>query len=91
MREQELIVEPSGEIRFVYDDELAELVREVGPVEVRRASHVEPDDIWTGFWTADLRPAGGVLAAGFETRRAALDFEVRWLSEHGIPFPEEGR
>jgi len=87
MREAELIVEPNGEVRFVYDDELAEIVRQVGPLEVRRASHVEP--VGDG-WSADLSPVGGpTIEPPFGSRAAALAYEVEWLRENGTPFPGE--
>lgn len=89
MRDAELIVEADGEIRFVYDDELAEIVRSVGPLEIRRASHVEPSVLKGGDagWWANLRPVRGGIFGPFGARAAALDFEVAWLRDHDIPFP----
>lgn len=47
------IVFQDGEMRFVYDDALAGLLKG-GEFTVRRASHVEPDG--EGKWNADMSP-----------------------------------
>lgn len=69
-------IEPDGTIRFIHDDEIAGILREIGPIETHRASHVEP---YGDGWTADLSPMGGGLYGPFETRAFALQFEVAWL------------
>jgi len=85
MRDGELIVEPDGSMRFIYDDALAAIVRHVGAVEIRRASNVEPDG--KGWWWADMAPVGGPKLGPFIKRTVALDAEVAWLVGAGVPFP----
>ena len=47
-----LVIEPGGRVRCLYGEavDLASL----GVLSIRRASHVEPDDL--GQWWADLPP-----------------------------------
>jgi hypothetical protein len=71
----ELIIEVSGQGRCIYD-ELFDL-GVLGPLSIRRASHVEPDD--QGRWIADLSPVDGPQLGPFEHRSAALTAEVAWL------------
>ena len=91
-----VIVEPNGDLSFVYSDELAEAFDGMD-IETKRASHVEPA---TSFgwecngWLADMRPVGGpVLYASilddgrgtkvpFRVRQEALDAEREWIREH---------
>ena len=46
-------------------------------LEIRRASHVEPDD--DGRWFADLSPVEGPKLGPFALRSQALDAERVWL------------
>jgi hypothetical protein len=86
--------EVDGRIKFLYDDTTAQVAAEVGPLEVKRASHVEPYYGRSGSvvgWTADMSPVGGPVLPGecsaFATRQEALDAEQEWLVQHGIPVP----
>lgn len=76
----ELVILPNGAIRCVYDEaiELAEL----GSLEIRRASHVEPTT--DGTWTADLSPVGGPIIGPLPLRTEALDAERQWLESHWL-------
>lgn len=76
----ELIVTSTGQVRYVYDEALD--LRALGPVAIRRGSHVEPDA--QGRWSADLAPAGGPVLGPFEKRYSALAAEVAWLREHWL-------
>jgi hypothetical protein len=76
----ELIIEATGQGRCVYD-ELFDLAM-FGPLSIRRASHVEPDD--QGRWIADLGPVDGPLLGPFTHRSAALEAEVAWLQRHWL-------
>jgi hypothetical protein len=78
-----------GHVKFVYDDELGDLLDEGTPA-VCRVSHVEPvtmlDDNGRPYagWQADMRPVGGpVLGANtpFKTRAEALAAERCWLTK----------
>ena len=47
--EMELVVDAGGDVRCIYGEELD--LREIGKLQITRASHVEPDR--DGFWWAD--------------------------------------
>jgi hypothetical protein len=79
----ELVVTPAGQVRCVYSELLD--FKALGPVLIRRGSHVEPDA--SGSWTADLAPVGGPLLGPFEHRCSALDAEMAWLREHWLVLP----
>ena len=81
-----ITVEVDGRIKFIYDDSVAEVMQEVGPLEVKRASHVEFDNS-NGFWWADMSPVGGPKMGPFIGRNTALAMEREWLEERGIPRP----
>ncbi|MEZ6126869.1 MAG: hypothetical protein R3C49_27445 [Planctomycetaceae bacterium] len=76
----ELLVEPSGHCRCVYSEVID--VRQIGAVEIRRGSHVEPTS--SGQWTADLSPVSGPTLGPFPTRSKALNAEVAWLLAHWL-------
>ena len=79
------IVIHEGEIRFIHQDDLAE-VFQAGKTTTRRASHVEPVK---GGWNADLRPVNGPVLGPFNRRDTALQAEDSWLRQHLTPVPEE--
>jgi hypothetical protein len=65
----------------VYDDRI-KFLQKLGPVCVKRASHVEP--LGDG-WTADLTPVNGPVLGPFPTRAEALEKEVAWLKQYHLP------
>lgn len=72
-----------GHARFVYSDELVDLLSE-GTVAVCRVSHVEFDNA-QGGWTADMGPVNGPVLGPFATREAGLKAEREWLAkERGL-------
>ena len=73
-------------LRFIYDDDLASLLQDVGALSIARASHVEPLPDGGG-WTSDMRPVGGPILGPFETRGQALSEETSWLRAYSIPIP----
>lgn len=73
----------NDEIRFIHSDELLKHMKDAGSVEIKRASHVEPNE--NGKWTVDMSPVGGPKFGDFSTRKEALDAEVDWLNENKIP------
>lgn len=75
----------NGEIRFVYSDDLSLAMKEIGSINTKRASHVEPDG--NGNWAVDLTPVGGPVIKNFKRRDEALAAEVDWLLENKIPQP----
>ena len=76
-----IVVRADGAIRCLYDEaiELAEL----GRLSIRRASHVEPDEL--GRWIADMSPVQGPVLGPFASRSEALAAEQDWLEAHWLP------
>ena len=73
--EMELVVDAGGDVRCVYGEELD--LRELGKLQITRASHVEPDR--DGFWWADMGPVDGPVLGPYGRRRKALGAEREWL------------
>ena len=83
-KQLKLVVKNGGEINVIYDDALIGLM-DGAEIEIKRASHVEPD--WFGHeckWIADMRPVNGPILTGFTTRKEALDAEVQYINRHVI-------
>ena len=76
--EMELVVDAGGDVRCIYGEELD--LREIGKLQITRASHVEPDR--DGFWWADLGPVAGPVLGPFKNRAEALEAERGWLVGH---------
>ena len=73
--EMELVVDAGGDVRCVYGEELD--LREIGQLQITRASHVEPDR--DGNWWADMGPSGGPVLGPYGSRSEALGAEREWL------------
>lgn len=73
-----LYIRPNGAAQCLYSDAIA--LRELGALDIKRASHVEPDPEKPGYWYADLSPVGGPRLDGFLSRAAALAAEDAWLN-----------
>jgi hypothetical protein len=71
----QLIIEPDGSIRCIYDETID--LSAFGVLAITRASHVEPDD--NGQWWADLEPVSGPVLGPFNLRSEALTAERLWL------------
>jgi hypothetical protein len=76
----QLVVGPSGTVRCLYGEAID--LKQIGQVDVRRGSHVEP--LAGGQWSADLSPVGGPMLMGFATRSEALSAEEAWLIAHWL-------
>ena len=76
------LVVKNGQIKAIYDDALTALMPEA-EVTIKRASHVEPHELYGG-WYADMRPVDGPVMVGFFTRQQALDAERDYLNRHVI-------
>ena len=79
----ELVIDPRGTIRTIYTEEFD--LASLGPVEIRRASHVEPDD--TVRWWVDLSPISGPMLGPFARRSLALQAETGWITAELIRVP----
>jgi len=77
----ELLIDKTGRIVFIHDDDLALALADLGVPMTRRASHVEPDPDHPGKWLADMTPSTGsqVVLGPFDTRREALQSEIDYL------------
>ena len=79
-QQMQLVVQKDGTTCFIYH-ELLDLAC-MGQVQIRRASHVEPDE--QGRWWADLSPVAGPKLGPFDRRSEALAIEMVWLECHVI-------
>jgi len=75
-----IVVDPDGTVRCVYGEAID--MSQLGAVEIRRGSFVEPDD--HGGWWADLSPVDGPRLGPFSRRSDALSAEVQWLDERWL-------
>ena len=75
--EMELVVDAGGSVRCIYDEALD--LREIGKLQITRASHVEPDA--EGYWWADMGPTAGPLLGPYASRGEALGAERAWLTK----------
>jgi hypothetical protein len=80
--EMELVVDAGGGVRCIYDEALD--LREIGKLQITRASHVEPHA--EGYWWADMGPSGGPVLGPFRSRTKALGAEREWLSHRGMAY-----
>lgn len=83
MQTHRIIVSSSGDLKYIYSDELRPL-HSLGEVEIKRASSVEPQP--DGTWGFDMTPMGrpDVKVAGFTKRADALSAEVKWIEENEL-------
>ena len=81
--EMELVVGCDGGVKCIYDEALD--LRELGKLQITRASHVEPDR--DGYWWADMGPSGGPVLGPYGSRTEALKAEIRWLADSAWPTP----
>jgi hypothetical protein len=65
-----------GVARCIYDEALD--LREIGKLQITRASQVEPDR--DGYWWADMGPSGGPVLGPFAERSAAISTERAWIT-----------
>ena len=76
----QLVVQSNGDVHCVYSEEIS--LSSLGPLVIRRGSHVEPAD--NGQWFADLAPVEGPRLGPFEQRSSALDAELEWLEKNWL-------
>jgi hypothetical protein len=78
-----LVIDRCGRVRAIYEEALD--LAALGRLEIRRASHVEPNE--AGGWRADLSPVGGPVLGPFARRSAALEAERDWLEANWLTRP----
>ena len=76
----QLIIEPSGTVRCIYDETIS--LPCLGQLSISRGSHVEPTS--SGQWQADLSPVGGPILGPFNCRSEALEAERQWLEANWL-------
>jgi hypothetical protein len=74
----QLFIRPDGTAQCLYNEDIN--LAKLGTLDIKRASHVEPDPNNPGSWYADLAPVGGPMLQGFASRAAALEAEADWLN-----------
>jgi hypothetical protein len=72
-----IFIRPNGAAQCLYGEDIN--LAALGSLDIRRASHVEPDPAKAGCWIADLGPVGGPYLTGFASRSEALVAEAEWL------------
>jgi hypothetical protein len=84
-KEVEVVVDDFGNVAFVHDDDLAELLAPLFDLRTRRASRVEPVS-GTGLWAVDVSPLLGAscpkVVGVFARRDLALAQELRWVRDY---------
>lgn len=83
-KQLKLVIKDGGVITAIYDDALVPLFDQANKVDVRRASHVEPEPGLRVGWVADMSPVGGPKLRYFKTRKDALDAEVQYINQHVV-------
>jgi hypothetical protein len=81
-KEYEIFISPSGDVHFVYYDELKPLL-ELGKPSIERISHVDAfivDD--SIVWFADLSPINGPKLGPCNNRDEAIEAELKWISDN---------
>lgn len=74
-----LYFRPNGSAQCLYAEEIP--LQVLGQLDIKRASHVEPDENNPGHWYIDLAPVGGPRVDGFASRAEALAAEAAWLND----------
>jgi hypothetical protein len=72
-----IFVRPNGSAQCLYSEDIC--LASLGALDIKRASHVEPDPANPGKWLADLSPVGGPMLGPFNSRSDALAAEAKWL------------
>lgn len=73
-----IYVRPDGNAQCLYGESID--LQKLGTLDIKRASHVEPDPNNPGFWYVDLSPVGGPRMDFFKSRATALFAEEQWLN-----------
>jgi hypothetical protein len=76
-----ITIDRQGEAKFVYADKLAQQVRRAGlNPQIDRLSEVEPNE--KGLWTVHFRHKPNPEPKEFESREAALAYEVELADQY---------
>jgi hypothetical protein len=75
----QIFIRPDGGAQCLYGEKI--VLQTLGSLDIKRASHVEPDPDQPGNWYVDLSPVGGPVMNGFTSRADALKWEETWLND----------
>lgn len=90
----ELFIDPDGHISCVYQDDIVDALKDLGPVLNKRACFVEPFWADPSKWSVDVTPvlnihapkSGKYIGCGlvgvFDNRAEALVVEAEWLNRY---------
>lgn len=84
MTEYEIFIMSDGTIKFIYYDELNDLLKSGVSAVIKRVSHVDPRMTKSGVrWFVDLSPVDSPLVLGpFKTREKAITAEINWIQKN---------
>jgi len=74
-----IFIRPNGNAQCLYSENIN--LATLGAIDIKRASHVEPDPANPGNWLADLSPVDGPTLGPFKSRGDALAAEAKWLDD----------
>ena len=80
-----LVIDGGGVVTCLYEESID--LSALGPLAIRRASHVEPDA--AGRWWADLGPVAGPRLGPFRRRSEARGAERLWLEANWLGHTDE--
>lgn len=70
-------ISPDCVVTAIYDDEIKDVLADLGEMSIKRASHVEPSG--NGQWIADMSPVGGGVLGPFDFHAEAIVAEQLYL------------
>ncbi len=90
-KEIQIILESDGTMRFLYDYNSIEgqsfsdeLIKDT-EAHIERRSHVNPKVTENGVkWFVDLSPSKGPELGPFESRKIAIEEEIRWINNNWL-------
>lgn len=84
-----IVISPEGNVVSVYNDAFD--ISEIGDPEIHRATEVcfnNDIEAWDVYGRGPLFSSEIVLASGFKSRQAAIDWEVDYLNWHMVALIE---
>lgn len=81
----QLQITPEGGVQMLHDDAVD--LKDLGPINMTRASHVEFDNA-NQWWFVQSAKTLKILADGFKTREEALNWEKNYYSPTGDGWSE---
>lgn len=76
MKKHMLVIKPDAQMVCIYTDAIRPLLDDANEVEIKRVSHVEPNE--QGLWVADM--LNGTCSPPFRLREEALQWEESYIN-----------